>query len=371
MNYCRKCVLPDTRPGIFLNEEGICSACVGYEEKKRVINWEQRRHALEELLSAHRSSGTTYDCVIPVSGGKDSTYQVYVMTREYHMHPLCVTYRYADRTPLGQRNLENLRTLGVDLIEVAPHPEAERKFIRKTLIEAGDPCIPDHLGIFAVPLQIAVRFRIPLVIWGENPQLEYGGTAEDRNNPHLTRSWLSRHGTLQGKTAREWADEDLPLEHLKVYMLPTDEELKAAGVTSLFLGYYIPWDPVHTYTVAAGVGFQKSPDGPKAGLYDFADLDSTNIIVHHYLKWFKFGMTRLHDHISIEIRQGRMTREQGVRILKTRQERVPTEEIQILCRYLSLTEDDFWGIADSFRNPDIWKRDENGNWYIPDYLEGL
>ena len=372
MRYCKRCVQPDTRPGIFLNSGGVCGACIGREEKSKQIDWGKRRKALEAMLDKFRSKNRShYDCVIPVSGGKDSTYQTYMMKKVFSMNPLAATYKYADRTPLGQKNLDNLRRLGVDHIDVAPAPEVEKKFVKKALIEAGDPCLPDHMGIFAVALNTAVNYRIPLIIWGENPQLEYGGSAEDRANPYLSRKWLSEHGCLQGKTAEDWADDDLKIGDMNVYRIPPDAELAGAKMSSIFLGYYLPWDPVKNVEIAQKAGFMKSPDGPKLGLYDFADLDSTNIIVHHYIKWLKFGMTRLNDNISTEIRNGRMTREEGIRILKSRPERVPHEEIGKLARYLDMSEQEVWEVLEKFRNHDIWKKDAGGNWYMPDYWKGL
>lgn len=365
MTTCSRCVEPDTRPGITLDREGVCGACRGHEEKTRRIDWTARRRELESLLERFRSKdGSGYDCVVPVSGGKDSTYQVYMMKRVFGMRPLAVTYRYADRTPLGQKNLDALRGLGVDHLEFAPAPEAERRFVKKALLAAGDPCIPDHLGIFAVTLRTAVNFRVPLIVWGENPQMEYGGSAADRDNPFLGREWLRRHGTLQGKTAEDWADSELSAGDLALYRLPTEEELDAAKLSSIFLGYYLRWDPVENYRIASSVGFQKSPDGPKMGIYDFADLDSTNMIVHHYIKWLKFGMTRLHDNISVEIRNGRMTKEEGLRLLE-KGERVPAEEVAILCRYLGMTEASFWEALEKFRDGKIWKKDSQGRWHIP------
>ncbi|MBL7129798.1 MAG: N-acetyl sugar amidotransferase [Candidatus Omnitrophica bacterium] len=372
MRYCKKCVQPDIRPGIFLDENGICSGCAGYEEKAKKIDWKQRKKELERILSRFRSKDDSYyDCIIPVSGGKDSTYQVYTMKKVLNMHPLTVTYKYSDRTELGRENLDNLRRLGVDHLDFAPNPEVEKKFIKKALIRTGDPCLPDHMGIYAVALRTSVNYNVPLIIWGENPELEYGGSAADRNNPFLDRKWLLQHGCLQGSMAEHWIDGDLTISDMFIYSFPSDKELISARISSIFLGYYLPWDPVQNYEIAKKVGFKKLPNGPKMGLYDFADVDSTNMVVHHYIKWLKFGMTRMHDHISIEIRNGRMSREEGVGILKSREERVPVEEIRELCRQLEMEESEFWNILEKFRNRDIWKKDENAKWYIPNHLEGL
>lgn len=370
MKYCQKCVQPDTRPGIFLNEEGICSGCIGHEEKAGTIDWDQRKKDLTQILDGFRSS-SYYDCIVPVSGGKDSTYQIHMMKNVFKMHPLAVTYKYSDRTPLGQKNLDNLRALGVDHLEYAPNPETERKFILKALEQAGDPCLPDHMGIFAVALRTAVNFKIPLIIWGESPQMEYGGSVTDRNNPYLDRAWLAKHGCLQGKLTEDWLGDGLSMQDMFFFKLPDDEELHEAKVCSLFLGYYLSWDPVENFHIARELGFSKHPEGPQLGLYDFADLDSTNIVIHHFIKWLKFGMTRLNDHISQEIRVGRMTREEGIKILKERPDRVPEKEISRLCGFLQITPEDFWQILEKHRNLEIWKKDADNNWYIPDYLQGL
>lgn len=371
MNYCSKCVQPDTRPGIFLDENNVCSACKGHNEKVSKIDWDSRAKELEIILEKYKRTDGYYDCIIPVSGGKDSTYQVYKIKKEFGLNPLAVTYKYADRTALGQKNLDNLREMGVDHIEIAPNPIAEKKFIKKAIDKTGDPCLPDHMGIFAAGLRIAVNYKIPLIIWGENSQLEYGGSATDRNNPYLDEEWLKAHGCLQGKSPESWVDDELTLQEMASFRFPTDKEMSDAKISSIFLGYYYSWDPIENYEIAKSVGFEKSKEGAKMGLYDFADLDSTNIIVHHYIKWLKFGMTRLNDNISVEIRNGRMTREEGVNILKSTPERMPIEEVEILCKYLDISEDEFWGMLEKFRNKDIWKLDKNSNWYIPSYLEGL
>ncbi len=371
INYCKKCVQPDTRPGIFLNESGICSGCVGHEEKYKKIDWNSRKKELDEIIDKFRKRGAGYDCIIPVSGGKDSTYQVYIMKKIYGMNPLAVTYRYGDRTALGQKNLDNLRNMGVDHIEISPRPDAEKKFLKKAFFEAGDPCLVDHMGIFAVTLRMAVNYKIPLIVWGESTAMEYGGTAGDRQLPYLNKQWCLKYGCLQGKAPEDWIGEELTADDMLVYMIPEDAELAGAKISSIFLGYYLPWDPLENFKTAAAAGFEKSSDGPKLGLYDFADLDSTNIVVHHYIKWFKFGMTRLFDNISVEIRNGRMTRAEGINILREKSEKTPEHEIKLFCAQIGITVEQFWLGLEKFRNLNIWKKDASGSWHIPGYLEGM
>mgnify|MGYP003323402646 CR=1 FL=1 len=172
MKYCKKCVYPDTKPGLIFDKEDVCNACRNHERKDEV-NWEERREQFLGIIEKFKSKdGSTYDCVIPVSGGKDSTYQAYFVKKEFGLNPLVVNFHPNDQTEIGKENLENLKRIGVDCIEFSPNPEIYLKLARFGLKELGDFQWPEHLGIFTIPVQMAVKFNIPLIIWGENPQLE-------------------------------------------------------------------------------------------------------------------------------------------------------------------------------------------------------
>lgn len=370
MKYCRKCVQPDTRPGVALNDEGVCSACVGQSEKETAIDWEQRAKQFEEIVERHRGHGV-YDCIVPVSGGKDSTYQVYVMKHKFKLNPLCITVNSHARTELGQANLNNLIKLGVDHIDFTTSPETERKFMYKTLVKTGIISFPFHLAMYALPLRFAINFKIPLVVWGENAAMEYGGAAKERNRSSANKSFLRKHGVGDGTFAEDWIDEDLTAEELYAYIYPMEEELETAKVEQIYLGYYYKWDPRENYEIAKSQGFRERSAGPVIGLYAYSDIDCHFIVIHHFVKWFKFGMTRLFDNVSVEIRNGRMTREEGIKLIKETPVNIPHQEIKYLCDFLKITESHFWEILETFRNKDIWKKDGNGNWYMPDYLKGL
>lgn len=371
MRYCKECVQPETRPGIFLDDQGICSACIGHREKIEKIDWEERKGELGKLLAKfRRKGGCYYDCIVGVSGGKDSTYQVHVLKNIFNMHPLCVTYKTPLRTDLGQANLDNMvRTLKVDLIELTVSPSTEKKFIYKAIEEVGDCAIPEHLGIFAFTLRMAINFRIPLVVWGENPQLEYGGTEEERKNPYLNRNWLMRHGLLQKRMAEDWIREDLSAEELVPFMIPSDEEFANAKICSTFLGHYLKWDPVENAKIAMDLGFKARVEGPVMGLYDFSDVDCKLITWHHYPKWLKFGMTRTFDNVAVEIRNGRMTRAEGIEwIRRNKDDMPPKDHLDSLCSFLGITQETLMHLLEKFRNTEIWKKDKDGNWYIPGFI---
>ena len=198
IKYCRHCVYPETKPDLSFDENGICDAC-RFVDVKDTTNWDLRRKELTEIFEKFKNKdGSNYDCVIPVSGGKDSTFQTYVVKKEFGLNPLCVSYHLPEFTDLGRKNLENLKKLGVDCLEFTPNPEICKKMQKIALIEFGDAQWPEHFGIFTVPVQVAVRYNIPLIVWGENSQAEYGGPLKDMENKYLDRKWNEDYGTRVG-----------------------------------------------------------------------------------------------------------------------------------------------------------------------------
>lgn len=365
MRYCKNCVLPDTRPNLVLNEAGICNACLTHGTKKE-IDWTARETAFRVVLEHARKKSDGYDCLIPVSGGKDSTWQV-VKCLEYGLHPLAVTWKSPGRTEIGRRNLENLVRLGVDHIDYQISPRVEKKFVWESFKKFGSTAIPMHMAIFNIPPKIAVRFGIPLIIWGENSAFEYGGPEEEKTGFRLDGVWLKRYGMTHGTTAESWISNQLSRRDLAGYVGPTESELDAAGINAIFLGYYFEWDPESTRRVAVEHGFQFQQGGARTGFYDFADIDDDFISVHHYLKWFKFGFTRTYDNLSLEIRNGRMSRDSAIEHLRRRGDEKPTADIEKLCAFLEIPTSQFYLACESFRNPNIWRR-ENDVWKIKDFL---
>ena len=366
MKYCQRCILPDTRPGLEIGPDGICSACASHARVKTAVDWEQRRGAFEAVVANAQRRSHGYDCVIPVSGGKDSTWQV-VKCLEYGLNPLAVTWKTPARTEVGARNLRNLVNLGVDHIDYQVNPQVERKFMLQALERYGSTAIPMHLALFNIPLKIAVRFDIPLVVWGENSAFEYSGTGEESRGFRLDGRWLWKYGVTHGTTARDWVGAELTEKELTPYFGPTDDELDAKGVLAVFLGYYFPWDPATSLEVARAHGFETRREGAKTGYYDYADIDDDFISIHHFLKWHKFGFTRTYDNLALEIRNGRMTRDQAIHILRERGDETPHEDIEKFCTFTGISRERFEAIAEKFRNRDIWSR-RGDTWIIDDFL---
>lgn len=324
--YCNKCLYIDTKPDLVLDQKGTCSACINFKSREE-INWGGRREQFRDIAKPLRARPDfNYDCLIPVSGGKDSTYQVITALKE-GLTPLCVTATTDDLTPIGRRNLENIKRLGVDLIEVSVNPKIRREINKFTLMEIGDISWAEHVTIFTIPVRIACQMKIPLILWGENPQNEYGGPQASNNS--LTSTWLNEFGGLLGLRVSDVADALGYSEwDLVQYTYPKDEELK--GVSGLFLGYYFPWDGYGNSVVASEHGFECWPHLVEGSLANFENLDNYQTGIHDYYKFLKFGFGRATDIACSHIRRGRLTRTAAVDMVRRRDGEYPS-------RYLGQT----------------------------------
>ena len=366
MRYCQRCITPDTRPNVILDEEMICSACRNFSTKPS-IDWSARERDFASLAESVKSQSRGYDCIIPVSGGKDSTWQI-VKCLEYGLRILAYTWRPPGRTSIGQENIENLVRLGVDHIDLTVNPEVEKRFSRAALRKFGSHAIPMHMGIYNTPLRLAVQMNIPLIIYGENSAFEYGNAADAKTGFKIDDNWLKKYGVTHGTVARDWVGvEGLSEKDLAPYMAPPLEAVEASGVRALFLGYYFPWDVEITRQIATQHGFKSREGGARTGFYDYADIDDDFISIHHWIKWFKFGFTRSFDNLSLEIRNNRMSREQAISWLETRGDETPSSDIEKFCAWSGLSRMQFDEITESYRNHDVWKQ-INGVWKIPGFL---
>ena len=365
IKWCVSCVVPSTRPNIEINSKGICNACESSLKKKYYINWKKRKKEFLIITKKIKRKKSNYDCIIPVSGGKDSTWQV-LTALNYGLKPLCVTWRTPVRTKVGKDNLQNLINLGADHFDVSINPKVEKKFSLKTFKKLGSPAIPMHMALHAIPVNLAIKFKIPLVLWGENSAFEYGGNNLKLKGSKMNNIWRKKYGNYNNLNLKKWSDKKLKLKDLSIYSVPNNQQIKKAGVQELFLGHFFNWDPIKIYKMVKKYNF-KSLKKAKIGLYKFADIDDDFIIsIHHWLKWYKFGFTRLFDNLSIEIRNGRISRKNAIKILKT-QTKPPIKEIKGFCKYVKITENQFYKIAEKFRNKKIWKKID-GKWVIKNFL---
>lgn len=366
MRYCKRCLFPDTKPDLYFDEEGICDPCRSAERKHNLeqgIDWDTRAKEFNEILDKYRSKdGKDYDCIIPVSGGKDSTFQVYCMKVIHKMNPLAVTFDQFDTSPAGRENLDALKDIGVDHIHVTLNPKIVKRLVKKGFEIVGDPYWVNHVGIFTVPARIAVLFNIPLIIWGENSQFEYGGPATDRDRKVLDKRWRQEFSGMRGFREEDMIDNEISASDLKLLYYPSDEDIQRVGVTGIFLGYFFKWNSISHVELVKKLGWKSLPR-PWAGSWlDWENCDMTFSGIREHLKWIKYGYGRTTDHVNIYIRNGNLSREEGVKIVKERDGKL--EFKKEFCEYIGISEEEFDRIRDSFVNTDIFEKDENGEWIL-------
>lgn len=364
LRYCSRCVMPDTKPDLHFDSEGVCSACRSYERRSE-IDWQARRSELDQVLARfRRPDGGNWDCVVPVSGGKDSTYQV-VRMLQMGLNPLCVTATTCDLSEIGRRNIENIKRLGVDHVEMSPNPRVRAKLNRIGLEQVGDISWPEHVGIFTIPVRAAVQFNVPLIIWGENSQNEYGGPAAASKNNTLNRRWLEEFGGLLGMRVSDLVGMDgITQRDLIPYTYPSDEELTRVGVTGLFLGYYLPWDGLSNFLIAQANGFSSHPNAVEGSMVCYENLDNHQTGIHDYFKFLKFGFGRATDLACLHVRRGRITRADALDIVRRMDGVFPStylnKPLDDILAPLGLSRPQFEAICDQFTNRRIFMRDQSG-----------
>ena len=356
--------MPSTKPDLFLNEEGVCNACVSFSARKEV-DWEKRKEEMNLLFEKCRNKNY-WDCIIPVSGGKDSTFQV-LKILEFGMRPLCILASTCNLSNIGRKNIENIKALGVDLIEFSPDPSVRKKLNKLGLTQVGDISWPEHVGIFTIPATMAVKFSIPLIVWGENSQNEFGGPVSAANNHISDRKWMEEFGGLLGLRVSDLLgmDDHITEKDLLPYQYPTEEQLRSVGVTGIFLGHYIPWDGYSNALIAQAHGFVSHPTAVEGSTVNYENLDNLYHGIHDYFKFLKFGFARATDQACLHIRRNRLLRSDAMKIVRKRDGKFPWSYLDVplqeILASIDLDVERFMKICDQFTNRSLFMQDSAGN----------
>jgi N-acetyl sugar amidotransferase len=355
--------MPETKPDLHIDAEGVCNACRAFENRKEV-DWTARRRELDIILERYRGRPGQYDCIVPVSGGKDSTYQT-IRCLELGLNPLCVTATTDKLSDIGRRNIENLKRLGVDYIEVTPNPLVRRRINKLALVQVGDISWPEHVAIFTIPVRVAVQMNIPLIIWGENSQNEYGGPATAAKDHVLTRRWLEEFGGLLGLRVSDLLNEEgIEAKHLIQYSYPTDEELARVGVTGLFLGYFTPWDGYQNALIAQAHGFESYKKCVEGSLVNYENLDNCQTGIHDYFKFLKFAFGRATDLACLHVRRGRLARSEAIKLVQRHDGQFPWRYLGVrleeMLDEIDMSVDEFVRVCDRFTNRKLFVCDSRG-----------
>ncbi|WP_220807476.1 N-acetyl sugar amidotransferase [Noviherbaspirillum aridicola] len=368
---CRRCLYPASHPlGLTLDEEGICSGCRIHEEKDS-LDWIARWRMLEELAAPYRvTTGKTWDCIVPVTGANDSYFIVHLVKERLGLNPLLVTYNKYFNTPLGIRNLANLRIrFNCDILVQNVNPVSVRKITRTTLRQFGSMYWPCLAGQTVFPVQTAVRYRIPLIVWGAHQGLEQVGMFSHEHEVEMTRRYRKDHD-LMGHEADDLLSifDTLNEDDIWQYRYPDDAELNDVGVRGIYLGNYVRWDPKaqHEQMVAShgykGARFARTFDTyDHVDCYNFMDL-------HDHLKLLKHGYSKVTDHACREIRHGRLSREDALALVR-RHEEQPLRHIDKFCEWLGVEQRSLHFIMDQHRNRNVWEQVKPGQWVRADRRE--
>jgi len=364
MRYCSKCVIPDTRPGISFNFEGVCSACQAYENRKKT-DYKQRFVELKNLCDKYRGMNgpNGYDCMIAVSGGKDSHFQVHVMKELMGMNPLLVSVE--DNFPMTKAGINNIRNIseefGCDIISMKPNIKAQKKIMRYTFEKYGKPTYFTDRYIYTYPLHMALKFNTPLLVYGENVSYEYGGS--DAVETYSAREQIY-NGVGYGIPTDELLVEGVSMKDLNFFEPPTNEDLNK--LDPMYLSYFIEWNSFNNYQFAKKRGFHDLTHewNRTHHIEQFDQVDSRAYLIHPWLKYPKFGHASATDYAARFVRYGMLTREEAIELVKKHDHDLDVLAICDFCEFLGYKESEFWTIIDSLYNLDIFLKTSNGDWIL-------
>ena len=361
VKYCVKCTISNQRPRITFDEKGVCSACNYAEFKKNKINWTERENELVALLDKHRKNDGSFDVIVPSSGGKDSAYIAHELKHKYGMNPLTVTWSPHLYTEIGWKNFQSLIHTG-DLANVlgTPSGKTHRKLTKLSFEILGDPFQTFIYGQANFPLQVAVNYNIPLIMYGENGEVEYGGDMKNAYKPK--RDYKSDHKKhyFSGLSPEDLVEYGIDEKEIKPYMAPSNEKLDKLGCEIHFYGYYKKWVPQEFYYYCVdNTGFSANPVRSEGTYSKYASLDDQLDGFHYYLAYIKFGLGRATSVSAHEIRDGHLTREEGQLLVDKFDGEFPAKYFKVFLEYCDITEDFFWEVIDSWRSDHLWTKIDN------------
>lgn len=363
MKYCKKCVMPDTRPGIKFNEDGVCSACQSYERRKE-IDWEKRYKELEEICNKYRGmNGNSYDCAIAVSGGKDSHFQVYLMKEVMKMNP--ILFSVEDNFPMteaGKHNIKNIsEEFGCPIISLKPDIKTQKKLMKLTFEKYGKPTWFIDRLIYTFPLHMSIKFNTPLLVYGENVSFEYGGS--DYVETYSAKDQL-QNGVASDIDIKELLVNGVTEKELELTKAPLKDEMNK--LDPMYVSYFLPWNSYANYVFAKSRGFHDLEHewNRSHHIENFDQIDSRAYLVHSWMKYPKFGHASATDYAARYVRYGMLTRNDAIKLVKDHDHKLDSKSVGDFIEFVGYTETEFWNIIDKFYNRDIFEKNSYGEWIL-------
>ena len=365
MKYCHHCLQPDTRPNTYFTPEGVCPAC-DYFSRLKNVDWDERYEILQDLLKEFpRKKGQHFDCIIGVSGGKDSIRQALWIRDKLGLKPLlaCLSYPPQQVTQRGVDNISNLIELGFDVVLSAPAPGTWQRLMRESFLQFTNWCKSTEMALFSSVPQLAIRYNIPLILWGENPGLQLGDmktlgrTGYDGNN-------LRYMNTLAGG-ANDWIiNAGMRENELLAYQYPSLEDFEINDLQIVYLGWFLgDWSLINNgmYSAATGLDIREDTVNNTGDLLGITALDEDWVTLNQMIKYYKFGFGRVTDYANEEIRLGRMTRERGIELVEQYDDACSNEYIESFCTYINISVKEFWEKVHSSINLEFFTIKQDGS----------
>jgi N-acetyl sugar amidotransferase len=363
VRFCKKCTVSNQRPRITFDEHGVCSACNYAEYKRTRIDWKAREAELIELCNKHRKSNGEYDIIVPCSGGKDGSFVAHQLKYKYGMNPLAVTWAPLKATAIGRQNLDAFIASGFNHVLGTPNPQVTRKLTHLSFEHLGDPFQPFIYGQTNFPLHMAVKHNVQLIMYGENGEVEYGGSMKNAFRP--TRD-IEDHDDhyFSGLPPELWAEYGISLADLYPFTAPKYDDIRNNKTEIHFFGYYKFWDPQENfYYCKEHTGFTPNTERSEGTYSKYASLDDQIDGFHYYFSYIKFGIGRTTSDAAHEIRDGKITREEGVALVKRYDHEFPRKYYKEFLEFCSITDEEVHQVIDSWRSDHIWRL-ENGEWRL-------
>ena len=361
VRFCKKCTISNQRPRITFDENGVCSACHFSDHKKHEINWNEREKELQDLCDRHRKKNGSYDVIVPCSGGKDGGFVAHLLKYKYGMTPLTVTWSPHLYTEIGRKNLDRfIRIGGFDHILGSVNGKVHRKMSRLAFLHLGDNFQPFIYGQTNFPLKVAVQNDVSLIMYGENGEVEYGGNM--KNAYKATRD-IEDHDDhyFSGKPPEFWVEHGVSKAELTPYHPPEYSRILENNTEIHFMSYYKFWDPQENfYYCVENTGFEPNNERSEGTYSKYASLDDKTDGQHYYLSYIKFGIGRATSDAAHEIRDGKITREEGKLLVKKYDGEFPKKYFKETLDYLQINEELYWEVIDSWRSPHLWKKNSDG-----------
>jgi len=356
IRVCKECLMPTTRPRVVFNDNGVCNACLNAKEKKS-IDWDARRTQFLELVEKYRAKSGPYDCLVPWSGGKDSSAIALRLKDEFGLNPLLVTFSPLIPNEVGNHNREEVLKVGFDHLFIRPNQKVAVHLARRFFRERGNPKAAWDAGVTAATVQAAVKYNIPLMFFAEHGESEYGGRvlSEEHKRERDIAEFLEH---LVGDDPINWVDDVVEEHDLAQYVYPDLEEVEKVGVKALYFGYFFKWDVYENYEyVRDRIDFKTAANGRTDGTFtNYDSLDDKIDNIYYYMQFIKFGFGRSVRDASRLIQLGRMTREEALEHAGSYDNEYPHTHFEDSLEYLGLTKVDFDEIVDLHRNREIWEQ---------------